>query len=86
MAKSPPAPEAAGQAAPDDLKRIKGVGPKLETALNALGVFHYDQIANWSAAEAASADERLKARGRIARDGWIEQAKALAGPNSAGRG
>jgi NADH-quinone oxidoreductase subunit E len=51
----------------------------METALNGLGVFHYDQIANWSAAEAASVDDRLKARGRIARDGWIEQAKELAG-------
>jgi len=79
-------PEPAGQAAvpeadgsaPDDLKRIKGVGPKLETALNRLGIFRYDQIANWSAAEAASADDRLKARGRIARDGWIGQARSLA--------
>jgi NADH-quinone oxidoreductase subunit E len=86
VAKAPPAPAPAGQVAPDDLKKIKGVGPKLETALNGIGIFHYDQIANWSAAEAASVDDRLKARGRIARDGWIEQARALAGPNSAGRG
>jgi len=83
--KSPPVSEAGGSA-PDDLKRIKGVGPKMEAALNGLGVFHYHQIANWSAAEAATLDDRLKARGRIARDGWIEQARALAGPNSAGRG
>ena len=79
VAKSPPAPEAAGQAAPDDLKRIKGVGPKLEAALNGLGVFHYDQIAGWSAAEAAWVDDRLSFKGRVARDGWIEQASALAG-------
>ncbi len=96
VAKARPAPTEAG-AEPellsgarggkaDDLKRIKGVGPKLESTLNGLGVFHYDQIAGWSAAEAAWVDERLKARGRIARDGWVDQAKALAGPNSAGRG
>jgi NADH-quinone oxidoreductase subunit E len=66
-----------GQA--DDLKQIKGVGPKLEAALNGLGIFHYDQIAGWSAAEAAWVDDRLSFKGRIARDGWIEQAKALAG-------
>ena len=66
-----------GQA--DDLKQIKGVGPKLESALNELGIFHYDQIAGWSAAEAAWVDDRLSFKGRVARDGWIEQASALAG-------
>jgi len=66
-----------GQA--DDLKQIKGVGPKLEATLNGLGIFHYDQIAGWSAADAAWIDERLSFKGRIARDGWIEQASALAG-------
>ena len=66
-----------GQA--DDLKQIKGVGPKLESTLNELGIFHYDQIAGWSAAEAAWVDDRLSFKGRVARDGWIEQASALAG-------
>ncbi len=85
--KAQPMPEAAqperlseahgGEA--DDLKQIKGVGPKLEAALNGLGIFHYDQIADWSAAEAAWVDDRLSFKGRIARGGWIDQAKALAG-------
>ncbi len=66
-----------GQA--DDLKRIKGIGPKLEAALNGLGIFHYDQIADWSAAEAAWVDDRLSFKGRIARGGWIDQARLLAG-------
>jgi len=66
-----------GQA--DDLKQIKGVGPKLEAALNGLGIFHYDQIAGWSAAEAAWVDDRLGFKGRIERSGWVEQASALAG-------
>lgn len=65
-----------GQA--DDLKAIKGVGPKLEVRLNALGVFHYGQIAAWSREEADWVDLELDLRGRIARDGWVEQARRLA--------
>ena len=62
----------------DDLKRIKGVGPKLEATLNELGVYHYDQIAKWTADHIAWVDEHLKFRGRIDRDGWIDQASTLA--------
>jgi NADH-quinone oxidoreductase subunit E len=63
---------------PDDLKKIKGVGPKLEGVLNELGVWHFWQIASWSDAEIAWVDTRLKFKGRIERDGWIDQAKILA--------
>lgn len=63
---------------PDDLKKLKGVGPKLEGVLHELGFFHFDQIAKWTDAEVAWVDERLKFKGRIERDGWIEQAKILA--------
>jgi NADH-quinone oxidoreductase subunit E len=63
----------------DDLKKIKGVGPKLEQTLNELGVYHYDQIAAWTVADIAWVDDRLKFKGRIERDGWIDQAKTLAG-------
>ncbi len=63
---------------PDDLKRIKGVGPKLENLLHELGVFHFDQIAAWSDAEVAWVDDHLKFTGRIMRDDWIGQATALA--------
>ena len=63
----------------DDLKRIKGVGPKLEQLLNSLGVFHFDQIAGWSASEIAWVDENLKGfKGRVTRDDWVAQAKTLA--------
>ncbi|MEM7547218.1 MAG: NADH-quinone oxidoreductase subunit NuoE [Pseudomonadota bacterium] len=62
----------------DDLKRIKGVGPKLEQTLNELGVWHFDQIAAWTPAEIAWVDTRLKFKGRIERDGWIDQAKEFA--------
>lgn len=63
---------------PDDLKKIKGVGPKLEGILHDMGIFHFDQIASWSRNEIAWVDERLKFKGRIERDGWIEQAKIFA--------
>jgi len=82
-----PAPEVAeekpellteARGTPDDLKKIKGVGPKLEGTLNEMGVWHFWQIASWSEAEIAWVDTRLKFKGRIERDGWIEQAKILA--------
>jgi NADH-quinone oxidoreductase subunit E len=63
----------------DDLKKMKGVGPKLVSALNELGIYHFDQIAAWTPAQAAWADDKLKAKGRVERDGWIGQAKALMG-------
>lgn len=72
--------EAARHGQPDDLKQIKGVGPKLEANLHALGVYHFDQIAHWNAAEVAWVDEHLEAfKGRVVRDGWVDQARALAG-------
>jgi len=64
---------------PDDLKKIKGVGPKLESMLHGMGFYHYDQIANWTAAEVAWVDENLEGfKGRVSRDGWVAQAKVLA--------
>lgn len=63
----------------DDLKKIKGVGSKLEAELNEKGVWHYDQIAAWSDEEVAWADESLvKFKGRVSRDDWVGQAKTLA--------
>ena len=42
----------------DDLKKIKGVGPKLEAMLHGMGFYHFDQIANWTAAEVAPGSTR----------------------------
>jgi predicted flap endonuclease-1-like 5' DNA nuclease len=68
---------------PDDLKRIKGVGPKLEALVNDLGFFHFDQIANWTDAEVAWVDANLEGfKGRVSRDNWVEQAKVLASGGS----
>ena len=65
-----------GQA--DDLKKISGVGPKLEALLNEMGFWHFAQIAAWTPAEIAWVDSRLKFKGRIERDGWIAQATEFA--------
>ncbi|WP_232823091.1 NADH:ubiquinone oxidoreductase [Oceanibium sediminis] len=63
---------------PDDLKKIKGVGPKLEQVLNGLGVYHFDQIASWSDDEVAWVDENIEGfKGRVTRDGWVAQASEL---------
>lgn len=63
----------------DDLKKLSGLGPKLEASLNEIGVYHYSQIASWTAEQSAWIDASLKLRGRIERDNWIDQAKDLAG-------
>ena len=64
---------------PDDLKKIKGVGPKLEALLHKLGFYHFDQIAAWTDEEIAWVDENLEGfKGRVTRDGWVAQAKELA--------
>ena len=69
--------------APDDLKRIKGIGPKLEALCNRLGFWHFDQIANWSDAEIAWVDANLEAfKGRVTRDNWVAQARVLAAEKS----
>jgi len=88
QAKAAPAAEAgskpemlaeAREGGADDLKMIKGVGPKLEALLHRLGVFHFDQIAGWTAEEIAWVDENLEGfRGRVSRDGWVAQARLLA--------
>mgnify|MGYP000344169541 CR=1 FL=1 len=70
------APRAGGA---DDLKKIKGIGPKLEKLCNALGFYHFDQIAGWTAEEVAWVDQNLEGfKGRVTRDNWVEQAKLLA--------
>lgn len=63
---------------PDDLKMISGVGPKIEGILNDLGIYRYEQIAKWKKAERAWVDSYLRFKGRIDREDWVRQAKALA--------
>jgi NADH-quinone oxidoreductase subunit E len=65
-------------AAVDDLKLIAGIGPKIETILHDLGIFTYAQVAVWKKAEREWVDNYLNFKGRIERDDWVRQAKALA--------
>ena len=77
--KKPRTMKAPRKAGADDLKLIKGVGPKLEAMLNEMGYFHYDQIAKWGDAEVAWADQNLVGfKGRVSRDNWVAQAGKLA--------
>lgn len=63
----------------DDLKLIIGVGPVLEKLMNGIGVWHFDQVAAWKAADIALVDSKMGSfRGRITRDGWVKQARLLA--------
>jgi predicted flap endonuclease-1-like 5' DNA nuclease len=65
--------------AADDLKRIKGIGPKLEQLCHSLGFYHFDQIAAWTADEISWVDDNLEGfKGRVTRDDWVAQARILA--------
>lgn len=63
---------------PDDLELIAGVGPTLANKLNELGVHRYNQIAEWQDEDIKRIDLHLNFPGRIVRENWVEQAKALA--------
>lgn len=78
-AAAPKADEPAAAAGADDLKKLSGVGPALEKKLIAGGVTSFAQIAAWTEADIAEFDEKLSFKGRIEREGWVEQAKDLAG-------
>ena len=67
----------APRGAPDDLAKLTGVGPQIVKKLNDAGVYHYWQLAAMTAADVEKLDAELKLNGRIARDGWLDQAKAL---------
>lgn len=62
----------------DDLKRIKGIGVKIEDTLNGLGIYHFDQVADWSSETIEWVNGFLSFKGRIQREEWISQAKDLA--------
>lgn len=80
-----PAPAPAAPAGGDDLKRIKGLGPKLVTILAEQGITSFAQIAAWTDADVERVDAGLgRFQGRIVRDQWVEQAKLLAAGDEAG--
>jgi large subunit ribosomal protein L21 len=76
-AEAPAAAAPAAAAGADDLKQLSGVGPALEKKLHEAGVTTFAQIAAWGADDIAAMDEKLSFKGRIEREGWVEQAKEL---------
>ena len=65
--------------APDDLKLIKGIGPKFEKDLNGKGIYYFRQIAAWKKKDVEMVDGVIDSfPGRIERDEWVKQAKGLA--------
>jgi NADH-quinone oxidoreductase subunit E len=77
-----PGPKPATLAVPrvggaDNLKKIKGIGPKIEASLHAMGIFHIDQIAGWNKANIDWIEAELAFKGRVRRERWVEQAMDL---------
>jgi small subunit ribosomal protein S2 len=69
--------------APDNLRRLPGVGKVLETRLHAVGVTRFDQIAAMSSDDISRLDDALNAKGRIERDDWVGLARGLAAEGAA---
>jgi len=74
----PPILSAARDGAPDDFTLIEDVSVLQQTTLYSIGVFHFDQIAEWTPAHVAWIDQYLRLRGRIDSEEWVEQARELA--------
>ena len=72
----PAIPPASGP--PDNLRLLKGVGPKMVAQLGEFGIVRFEQLAGLTETEVALLDKRMGAfEGRIARDRLVEQARYL---------
>lgn len=78
VAKAKPAPKPVVATLPDDLTRIKGIGPVNDRKLRSHGITTFKQIAAWKKADIIAVEKYLEFDGRIAREDWISQAKELA--------
>ena len=70
-----PADDSSGE--PDNLQKIKGIGPKIAGILDELGIRRFDQIAAWTPENVAWVNDHLRFKGRIEREEWIPQARSL---------
>lgn len=66
----------------DDLKQISGIGPKIESTLNQLGIYHYEQIAEFTEGNINWINEQMDFSGRVERENWVEQARDLIKPDT----
>jgi large subunit ribosomal protein L21 len=62
----------------DDLTKLSGVGPAMLKKLNTINISTLAQITAWTSEDVAAIDEKLSLKGRIEREGWVQQAKELA--------
>ncbi len=83
VVEAPAAPVRKARAVKDDLKQLSGIGPKLEQVLNGKGINRFADIAAWSDEDVRRIDAKLVFDGRIGRDDWVGQAKALTGGRKA---
>ncbi len=63
----------------DDLKKIAGIGPRIEQELHTRGIRSYGDLASLGKAALRKLDDALGLDGRVIRDDWAGQAKALSG-------
>lgn len=77
VAKAPKVGRSTGKA--DDLKKIEGIGPKLEQVLNEKGIRRFAQLAALDVAALDALDREIGLGGRAVRDDWSGQARKLAG-------
>jgi NADH-quinone oxidoreductase subunit E len=68
----------APQGSADDLSVLSGVTPGVEAELNALGIWHYWQVAGWGPEQVAWVANRIRPGDRVARENWMAQAAKLA--------
>ncbi len=61
----------------DDLTAITGIGPRIGEVLNELGIYRFTQIAAWTPENETWIENHLSFKGRVSRENWVEQAKAL---------
>jgi len=66
----------------DDLKMISGIGPVIEKRLNALDIYTFRQISNFTAQDIETINDAIiYFSDRIDRDEWVAQAKELVQSN-----
>lgn len=80
----PPALSAPRDGQADNLQQITGIGPANERRLNELGIYHFDQIAGWTPSQVEWVNASLRLRGRVEREDWVGQARALVQTTGAG--
>ncbi|MBC2773600.1 5' DNA nuclease [Rhizobium sp. AQ_MP] len=76
-APAPKPKKASGKA--DDLKRIDGIGPKVEQVLKGRGITRFQDLAEMEETALIALDTELGLDGRVLRDDWAGQARRLAG-------